>query len=168
MTCRSSFKLDSNVQWRPGNRQDFNDGDRLAKTSCIQFIDQERWGRLLISGSFIFTFVFTWQLLIASMISDLHQQPTFPSINMSNGQTPSIEQVQIQYWPESFAIHQNRQKFPSSPPSDENTLAHPVPTSLHLTNSNFSSLEESDYPKREASPPVAGKTLCPIFRPYWY
>lgn len=110
-------------------------------------------------------------LLIASLISDFHQQPTFPSINMSNGQTTSIEQDQIQYWPESFSIHQNQQKFPSSPLPNENTLAHPVPRSLYLANSNFSSFEESAYPKREGSSPLTpltGKSLYPVFRPCLY
>lgn len=74
-----------------------------------------------------------------------------------------MEQDQIQYWPESFAIHQQQQKFPSSPLPIENDLAHPMPKPLYLTNSNFSSFEGT-YPKREAASPLTGESLFPIAR----
>ncbi|EYE96014.1 uncharacterized protein EURHEDRAFT_377060 [Aspergillus ruber CBS 135680] len=78
---------------------------------------------------------------------------------MDNATRQPMEQDQIQYWPESFAIHQQQQKYPSSPLPNDHTLAHPVPKALHLQNSNFSIFghdESNIYPKREVVSPMTG------------
>lgn len=90
---------------------------------------------------------------------------------MDNATGQPMEQDQIQYWPESFAVHQQQQKFPSSPLRNDHTLSHPVPKALHLQNSNFSSFgyEESNiYPKSEVVSPMTGESLIPVSRAHWY